>query len=32
MVYVSELTILKVEAMEIMSFHKVAQGLRLKGS
>ena len=27
-----QLTILKVKAMEVMSFHQVAQGLRLKGS
>lgn len=27
-----EQTILKVEAVKIMSFHQVAQGLRLKGS
>lgn len=30
--HVLELTIFKVEAMKVMSFHKVAQGFRLKGS
>lgn len=32
MINVSELTILKIKAMEVMSFHQVSQGLRLKGS